>query len=142
MKDLVSVFKVPPQVLGEHLAVYLVQFGQILSVTSDDLNGGWSFEIMLDHLHHQLSGCKGPENVNQYAGREVNLWSSYPSQQKFHFDQNKNKWGKCQRPQKHYKSKKGLNCSSIRSRISENLPMLQEMPFLLSHHWHPSIMTM
>lgn len=45
----VSVFKVPPQVLGKHLAVYLVQFGQILSVTSDNLNGGWSFEIMLDH---------------------------------------------------------------------------------------------
>lgn len=30
-RPFISVFEVPPQVLGENLAAYLVQFGQILS---------------------------------------------------------------------------------------------------------------
>lgn len=44
----VSIFKVPSQVIREHLAAYWVQFGQILNATTSDLNRGWRFEIMLD----------------------------------------------------------------------------------------------
>lgn len=43
------IFDVSPQVLGENLVTYLIQYGQILNASSDDLNGVWSFEIILDH---------------------------------------------------------------------------------------------
>lgn len=46
-KDQLSVFEVPPLGLGERLAAYLAGFGQILSASSNDLNWGWSFELML-----------------------------------------------------------------------------------------------
>lgn len=35
-----QVYEFTPQVLGGHLAAYLVQYDQILNVTSDDMNGG------------------------------------------------------------------------------------------------------
>ena len=61
----VAVFEVPPQVIGEHLAAYLKRYGEILTASCDNLNGGWSFEIMLDRnafiLHPQQSGSWGPE---------------------------------------------------------------------------------
>lgn len=38
----------PPLVVGEDLASYLVEFGQILNASPDNLNGRWSFNIMLD----------------------------------------------------------------------------------------------
>lgn len=38
-KDHVSVFEVSPQVLGEHVSVYLAHFVQILSASNEDLNG-------------------------------------------------------------------------------------------------------
>lgn len=34
----VTLLEVPPKVIGEHLAAYLIQYGQILGATSDNLN--------------------------------------------------------------------------------------------------------
>lgn len=44
----ITVFEIPPQIVGNHLAVYLTQYGQILSSSDDDLNRGRTFEIMVD----------------------------------------------------------------------------------------------
>lgn len=37
----VSVYEVPPQIIGKHLAAYLCQFRQILNISSNELTGGW-----------------------------------------------------------------------------------------------------
>lgn len=47
-KEQVVVFEIPPHMLGEQLAAYLDQYVQIPSATPEDLNKGWSLEIMLD----------------------------------------------------------------------------------------------
>lgn len=44
-----AVFEVLLQVLGEHLAVYLAQYREILSASLDKLNSRWNYDIMLDH---------------------------------------------------------------------------------------------
>lgn len=44
----ILVYEVPTQCLGEHLAAYLVKYGQILSATSDELAEIWCFDIMRD----------------------------------------------------------------------------------------------
>lgn len=46
----VTTFEVLLHAPGEHLAVFFMEYGQILSVTSDHLSGGWNFDIMLDRL--------------------------------------------------------------------------------------------
>lgn len=48
MKDPLAVYKLFSFVLGEQLAVYFGQYGQILGATNDNLNEGWSFNIVLD----------------------------------------------------------------------------------------------
>lgn len=45
-RTIVSVYEAPPQFVGEHLTAYLAHFGQMLSASSDDLNGGWNFKIV------------------------------------------------------------------------------------------------
>lgn len=47
-RRLVTVLEVPSQVIEEHFAVYLFQYGQMLGATSNNLNG--SFDIMLGRL--------------------------------------------------------------------------------------------
>lgn len=49
-KDPITVFEVPPQVLGENLAAFFMHYGQILRATSNNLSGRWSFDIMLNWL--------------------------------------------------------------------------------------------
>lgn len=49
-KDPAAVFEIAPQVTGGNLAAFFMQYNQILGAISDKLNGGWSFDIMLDRL--------------------------------------------------------------------------------------------
>lgn len=54
----ISVLEVPPR-----LAAYLVQFGQIHSVTSNDMNEVWNFKIMLGHKTFiSISNCLDVES--------------------------------------------------------------------------------
>lgn len=46
----VAVYDDRSQDIGEHLAAYLGQYGQILGDNSDNLNGEWGFNIMIDRL--------------------------------------------------------------------------------------------
>lgn len=43
-----SVYEVPAQVLGEHVSAYMAQFGKILGASSDNLNVGEEFRIMIN----------------------------------------------------------------------------------------------
>lgn len=67
MNDSISVYEVLPHVLSEHLAAYLVLYGQILRDTSHKINNELSSEIMLDRKYfisvHQLLGCRILENA-------------------------------------------------------------------------------
>lgn len=70
----VTVLEVPPQVIEEHLAIYLHQYDQILGATSDNVNG--RFDIMLGCLAfvsvpNCLDFVAGPVIV---AGRKPTCW--------------------------------------------------------------------
>lgn len=58
----------PSPVVGEDLAAYLVEFGQIRNASPDNLNGRWSFNIMLDR--------KAFVSVPNYVDVEVRKWRS------------------------------------------------------------------
>lgn len=45
-----AVSAVSSLVTGERLSELFMQYGQILDVNSDNLNGRWSFDIILDRL--------------------------------------------------------------------------------------------
>lgn len=79
----VVVYEVPSLVIGEHIPAYFNQYGLILSATSDNLNGGQNFHIILDRLAlvsitNSLDSCVRKMPVirpveNQLVGSVVRL---------------------------------------------------------------------
>lgn len=43
-----SVCEVPTQIVGEHLASYIYQFGQIISASYDELPEGWNHHFTVE----------------------------------------------------------------------------------------------
>lgn len=71
-RPIVTILEVPPQVIEEHLAIYLHQYDQILGATSDNLNG--RFDIMLGRLAFvSVPNCLDFVAENQFVGSEERL---------------------------------------------------------------------
>lgn len=63
----VAVYKVHPQFTGEHLAAFFMHHGQIFCANSDNLNGRWSFDMMLVRLAIFIS------NYLDFCGRKMSV---------------------------------------------------------------------
>lgn len=74
----ISVYEVLPQVRGEHLVAYLVQYSQIRSDNSAEQNGGWTFEIILDcKAFIYVPNCLNIEDQKMsitVTGRKSTFW--------------------------------------------------------------------
>lgn len=75
---IVAVYEVPLHIIGENLAAYFSQYGQIRNSTSDNLKAGGIFGIMLDRLTFvsilnslKFCSCNMPVIVN---GSKPTCW--------------------------------------------------------------------